>query len=114
LIGNNQFFRLFSLQAPVLVFHDLDVSDHRCIHAAVLRTPLVKRRTANPVLLAHFSQSDAALNLAQHTHDLSFRKSALPHQNLLVILSEKILPSMPPSLGEDYQAFAKQRKHSFT
>jgi len=62
------------------------------------------RRTADAVLTAHICQSHATLNLAQHAHDLGFCKSALPHQNLLVGHSEKILPSKPFSLGEDYPA----------
>ena len=54
------------------------------------------------MLAAYIGQSHAALNLAQHAHDLGFRKSALSHQNLPVGLSEKILLSMTLSLGEDY------------
>ena len=93
------------LQPPVLIFHHLHVSNHRRIHAAVLRSPLVKCCTADRVLPAHLSQPHAALYLAQHTHDLGIAKLALPHQNLLVLHSEKILPSKTLSLGEDYRGF---------
>jgi hypothetical protein len=58
------------------------------------------------VFTAHIGQSHAAVNLAQHTHDLGVRKSALPHQNLLVLHSGKILPSKPLSLREDYHPIA--------
>jgi hypothetical protein len=63
-----------------------------------------RRRFSSSMIFmsAHIGQYHAAFNLAQNTHDLGFRKSALPHQNLLVVLFEKILPSKALSLGEDY------------
>ena len=56
------------------------------IHAAVLRPPFVKRRVADRVLAAKIGDRQPALRLAQNSHDLRFRKSALSHPNLLVQL----------------------------
>jgi hypothetical protein len=90
------------LQTTVIVLYDLHLRDHRRVQAAVLRSPLVKCCTADCMLAAHLSQGQSALNLAQDAHDPGFRKSALPRQNLLILHSEKIRPSMTLSLGEDY------------
>jgi hypothetical protein len=78
------------LQPAVLIFHDLHVSNHRRIHAAVLRLLLVKRGVANPVSPAKIGNGQPAFNLAQNAHDLRLAKSHLPHQHLLVVLSDKI------------------------
>lgn len=40
------------LQPPVLILDPLHLGDHRGVHAAVLRPPLVKRRGADRVLPA--------------------------------------------------------------
>ncbi len=54
------------------------------------------------MIAAQISQTHVALKLAQNTHDLGFKKSALLHQNFLVLQSKKILLSMLLSLEEDY------------
>lgn len=65
--------------------------------------PFVKRRAADPMLAAKLGNGQPALRLAQHAHDLGFGETALLHQDLLVHLAEKILPSHPLNHGEDYR-----------
>ena len=57
--------------------------------------PIVKCRAADGVLPEHIGQAQPVFNLAKIAHPPGLGKSALPHQSLRAVLSEKILPSTP-------------------
>ncbi len=65
-----------SYSAAGLILQSLHLADHRSVHAAILRTPLVKASSAHPVLSAQLWHKNAASCLAQDGKDLGFAESA--------------------------------------
>ncbi|EGG75327.1 hypothetical protein SXCC_04237 [Gluconacetobacter sp. SXCC-1] len=81
--------RIHPLQPTVLFFQSLHLTDHRSIHAAIFRAPSVKRRVADPMLPVQVRNRDAALSLADQTHNLGISKAITLHQNLLILTLRK-------------------------
>src|SRR6185312_1396698 len=68
-------FRQQLLQLPVLLLESLQLAGVRHLHPAILRTPVIKRRIADPMLAANIRRRHPSLMLLQNPDDLLFRKS---------------------------------------
>ena len=64
------------LQTLVLVIDGLHLRDQRRVHAAILRAPLIERRTAHAVLPTKLGHRNAALSLLQNCKDLRLAESS--------------------------------------
>src|SRR5690606_32086520 len=94
--------RVHPLVLAELALQLLQAFQLRRIKPPVLRLPVVVGRRANPVLAPDFLHRHAGIGFPQHRDDLRLRESRLLHQNLLVVVCQKVLLSKCPEEGEAY------------
>src|SRR5215469_17138849 len=73
------------LELAVFILECLQPAGVGHLHAAVLRTPRVKRRIADPVLAAQLDDRNARLVLLQHLDDLLLAEPSLAHSSVSLL-----------------------------
>src|SRR5690554_3350381 len=97
--------RVHPLVLAELALQLLQAFQLRRIKPPVLRLPVVVGRRANPVLAPDFLHRHAGIGFPQNRDDLRLRESRLLHQNLLVVVCQKVLLSKCPEEGEAYGTY---------
>lgn len=69
--GGHLRFGIHFLQVPVLPLQLFELGHQRCVHAAELAAPPVKRRRTDSVLATQFRHGRAGLGLLDHGDDLA-------------------------------------------
>src|SRR5690554_7976168 len=101
--------RVHPLVLAELALQLLQAFQLRRIKPPVLRLPVVVGRRANFVLAPDSLHRHAGIGFPQNRDDLRLRESRLLHQNLLVVVCQKVLLSKCPEEGEAYAISPRAR-----